>query len=380
MSALEKAVLSSLDGLNADCLLLAAVSGGADSTGMLTALAELGVCRPFRLAALHVNHGLRGDESRADAEAASALCKNLDIPCTVVTAPDGEIAERARQTGSGIEAAARDFRHGALNEELARLGAERILIAHTKDDLLENTLIRILRGAGPAGLAAMPQSTGKILRPLLTVRHAEIITYLQSKGVSWREDSSNSDERFLRNRVRRRLIPVLDGHFPDWRTTILSLAETQVRVADFLAAEAEKRVRWEDDGKNILSYPADDFFSEPEIVREEALFAASNRLSADAPPPRRAVIRDFSEPGEAGASKKSLSLGGVNLSRKDGKVMLCAENASGGSDGFSLLIDKPGIYKIKGWTIECIGDEGKTGERFRFIVTETKSPPTSVSR
>ncbi|MDR0409821.1 MAG: tRNA lysidine(34) synthetase TilS, partial [Spirochaetaceae bacterium] len=209
MFKLEEIIFDSLKaaGLRKGDILLSAFSGGADSTAMLAAVAALrSENDDFFLHALHVDHSLRGVESREDAAAAAAFCESLNIPCRIVTAPEGLIEKTARRTG--IEAAARDFRHAALRKEAKNLNARFILIAHTRDDMLENTLLRILRGAGPAGLAMMPERNGRILRPLISVSRAEIIEYLLERGFSWREDSSNKDERYLRNRIRRRLKPL----------------------------------------------------------------------------------------------------------------------------------------------------------------------------
>jgi tRNA(Ile)-lysidine synthase len=385
MHNLEQKVLSALDaaanGTNGG-VLLAAVSGGADSTAMLAALARLREARDFKLAALHIDHSLRAEESREDAEAAAALCESLDVPCRVVTAEAGLIGNEAHRTGRGIEASARDFRHKALQDEAHRLGARFVLIAHTRDDSLENTLIRVLRGAGPAGLAVMPQIAGNILRPLLAARRAEIVEYLSWHGLSWREDSSNSDERYLRNRVRRRLVPLLDEHFPDWRTALEALARTQTLAADFLREEAHKRITWEKTGEK-LSVPLECFLAESQIIREEALFEACDSISIaedgdcpDAPstppaPPRRAPLRAFARNplAENAGKKKAVTVGGIELTADGRTVSAAASRKKPLEKGASILIQKPGIYKIGSLTIECLAD--KTGGNYRFIVRST---------
>jgi tRNA(Ile)-lysidine synthase len=373
---LEKIVLDSLEAaaVKEDDVLLAAFSAGADSTALLAALAAP---RRFRLHALHVDHALRGDESRSDAAAAAAFCERLGVPCRVVTAEEGLIEREARRTRRGIEAAARDFRHSALREEAGRLGARFITIAHNHDDMLENTLLRILRGAGPAGLAAMPERKDLILRPLITVSRACITGYLHQRGFSWREDSSNTDERYLRNRIRRHLKPLLDEHFPQWRQNIAALAETQALTAEFLGKEAARRIDWRADGDGSLTCPLDRFVEESQILREEALFLAYDRITEveiaedcgadtqppESAPPRRVTARNF-------ARKVVKTFGGVDLAAREGLVSASAHKQKPLEECASILINKPGIYRFENFSIEClaVSQSGNTGPVYRFII------------
>ena len=391
MYKLEKTVLDSLEAaaVEAGDVLLAAVSGGADSTALLASLAVLSdvSCRRFRLSALHVNHALRGDESRADAEAVAVLCYRLEVPCRVVTAADGLIEREARRGGRGVEAAARDFRHAALRDEADRLGARFILIAHTRNDALENTLLRILRGAGPAGLAAMPERNGRILRPLLTLDRSEICAYLREHGISWREDSSNNDERYLRNRVRLRLVPLLDEHFPGWRKSIAALAETQALTAEFLGSEAARRIDWAEEPGGRLSCAVSRFAAESRMIREEALFLAYDRINspdkaadgneADEPPPRpalprRAALRDFAcKITDGQTDLPAQTPAGMTIEAKNGRITVTARKQRPLEKCASILIDRPGLYRLRNFSIECIAGNGPV-ESCRFIVREIK--------
>jgi tRNA(Ile)-lysidine synthase len=350
----EQAAVAGLGRWPPGTLFLAAVSGGADSTAMLAALAAAG---SYRLCCLHVDHGIRpAEESRGDADAVRRFCKDLDLPCRVITIPQGKIRETAKNRGLGIEAAARLYRHAAWNREARRTGAERILVAHTRDDLLETALMRFLRGSGPAGLAAMPRSRGRIIRPILDRDRAEVLRYLEERGIPYRTDSTNEDPAYLRNRIRTKLVPQLDALFPGWRRAVLSLAETQNRTAAFLKAEAEIRVPWERDGGTWRTEAAA-FFAQPEIIREEALFDAADRLAdhhrglterADVPrksraAPRRESLRLFS-----GGKSSSADLGPVRIVREQDRVILSAGNVRrDGEAGFSRLIKEGGVYKLE---------------------------------
>jgi tRNA(Ile)-lysidine synthase len=318
-----------------------------------------------------VEHGIRpAEEGRGDAAAVAALCGNFGVPLRVVPVPPGKIARTARRRGIGLEAAARLYRHRAWNRELRRLGAGlpagepvsdppflRVLVAHTMDDLLETALMRVLRGAGPAGLAAMPSRRGRIIRPLLSLDRAGVLAYLGERGIPYRTDPSNGDNRFFRNRIRNVLVPCLEGIYPSYRRTLLSMAETQALAASFLAAGARRCCVWEKvparaggtgKGRGFIARTArEGFFSRPEIIREEALFQGLDLLGAKRPRYRRAVIRLFCEGRTARAD-----LGGVEVLSEGLHVILAPGPVRGMEKGFSLLIKAPGFYTLKGVSFE----------------------------
>jgi tRNA(Ile)-lysidine synthase len=356
---------------------------------MLAALAAVRESNAvFDLRCIHVEHGIRPEaESRGDAEFVKGLCKELHIQCKIVSIKPGRIAAVAKERGIGIEAAARLFRHRAWFREAKRLEnlpekpRVRILVAHTADDALETTLMRIFRGAGPSGLAPIPETRGLIIRPLITLRRSDVTAYLTEKKLPWREDSSNSDIRFLRNRIRHRLIPQINESFPNWRTTLKAFAETQSLAANFIQNEASARVLWRPLGDS--QYPclyADTglFFAQPVIIREEALFQGIDALlssSRDSIPSRtvkRKNIRRFSEGAITAAD-----LGPVRI-KKDSQQIILSSVPDPQSPvpftheyGFSLLINKPGLYTLKGTAIEVCenpasGNEGE-GVFFAFL-------------
>jgi len=181
------------------CGLLVAVSGGADSTALLLALAELRK-EAYDITAAHVNHRLRGSESDADEQFVRDACANLRVPLHVVEGP----LDREQVRKRGIEAAARAIRYRLLLEIRERIGARFLATAHQQDDQAETVLMRLLAGSGLAGLRGIhPVRDDGVLRPLLDVRREEIDAFLRARGITPRHDRSNDDPRFLRNRVRR---------------------------------------------------------------------------------------------------------------------------------------------------------------------------------
>jgi tRNA(Ile)-lysidine synthase len=336
---------------------LAAVSGGADSVAMLAALAARNISK-VNLHCMHINHGIRPEtECNADADFVRALCEKLNFDCRVIVISPGKIASFARRKGIGIEAAARHFRHRALFRGAKELGNNTsILIAHTKDDLFETLLMRILRGAGPQGLSPMskPESP-RIMRPLLETTRAEVLEYLKEKKISWREDSTNSDINYLRNKIRHNLIPVLNKDFPDWKKGLLNMSQTQSLAAAFIRQEAETRISWHFQGIENSSPLAaftdtQNFLSRPKILREESLFLAIDKLLSgrrNFKSIKRTAVRKFCTGGINAAD-----LGPVCVSKTADKFQISLKKNTVYENGFSLLIKEPGLYTLKNIMIE----------------------------
>ncbi len=224
-----------------------AISGGADSTALLLLLHtantlprnSLGV----GLSAIHINHALRGEESQADQRFVEALCDRLGIPLHTRRV---DTRARAAAHNETLEEAARNLRYEAFRALLSGRQATHILTAHTLDDQAETVLIKLLRGAWLEGISAIaPVITlpeGQILRPLLSARRDDLRAYLTAREQPWREDSSNSDESFTRNRLRHTVLPVLRVENPSVDTTLANLAE--------LAREEE--LRWQTEVDKLL--------------------------------------------------------------------------------------------------------------------------------
>jgi tRNA(Ile)-lysidine synthase len=314
----------------------------------LLALRDSGVIGKDALFCLHVEHGIRpAEESQGDAEFVREFCKSNGIECKIENIPPGKAATLARKRGIGIEAAARFFRHRAFSKEANRLGEKTIvLLAHTKDDLLETVLMRVLRGSGSAGLSAMPVKRGRLLRPLLKMTRADVVEYLKAKDTSWREDSTNADEKYLRNRIRRALIPLLNDAFPSWKSGVFNMAQTQSLTADFIASEAAARVKWHEISRNGSKDSADskvsvfteakNFFAQEQIIREEAVFLAIDELLKNRKSPRpvkRAVVRRF-----CAEAVNAADLGPVKIVREGEKIILSLAQKEYFESGISRLL------------------------------------------
>jgi tRNA(Ile)-lysidine synthase len=228
-----------------------AISGGADSVALLLTLhaanttprESLGV----GLSAAHVDHGIRPpEESAADHQFVEALCTRLDIPLHFHHI---NVPARAAQNGETIEEAARAVRYDFFHSLIHSGQADSILTAHTLDDQAETVLMKFLRGAWTEGLSAIhPVVTvpgprpGKILRPFLNTRRADIEGFLRQSNQPWREDSTNTDTAYTRNRVRHELLPQLRTYNPNLDQSLANLAE--------LAREEESR--WQTELSRLL--------------------------------------------------------------------------------------------------------------------------------
>jgi tRNA(Ile)-lysidine synthase len=260
---------------------LLALSGGADSTALALVMASLR-SRGIQLSAAHLNHHLRGEESDADQEYVAALASQLDLPLHVA---DGSV-EPGRVRAEGLEAAARRLRYEVLEEIRLRAGADWIVTAHQKDDQAETLLLRLLTGSSPrrlAGIAAISREK-KLLRPLLSISRAEIEAWLAAAQITARTDSSNLDPRFLRNRVRHELLPLLRQWNPSITTT---LAETARQIGEYLHAvdevvhmEGERRVV-RSSSASTIEVPGDGWMTRELLIREiRRLDPASREVSA----------------------------------------------------------------------------------------------------
>src|SRR3990170_1755876 len=188
-----------------------ALSGGVDSVTLLHQLRARGP-----VTAIHVHHGLSPNADRW-AAFCRRLCKRLEVHLTVVKV---EVVRR----GQGLEAAAREARYQAFS----KADADRIALAHNLDDQAETVLMNLLRGAGRRGASGMParlRFKGKtLLRPLLDTPREEIEAYARRHRLAWVEDESNADESLTRNFLRRRIAPLLDEKYPQWRRSLARAA------------------------------------------------------------------------------------------------------------------------------------------------------------
>ena len=181
--------------------ILAAVSGGGDSLALLWLFRVL---YGGPVLAVHVNHGIRGAESDADASFVRRMAAAWDVGFREVRIN----VPRGRVRGESLEAAARRMRYEGLTRAAEDCGAVGIALGHNRDDVAETVLFNLIRGTGVRGCVGMPERRGLFFRPLLSLRRGFLRDILRCRGIPWREDSSNEDLRHTRNFLRRSLLPL----------------------------------------------------------------------------------------------------------------------------------------------------------------------------
>lgn len=208
--------------------IVAAVSGGSDSVAMLLLLHDLHLAGELRLAAVaHCNHQIR-PEAAGDEDFCRALAARLALPFVAAAIDVPALARERRQS---IEVAARAARRSFLDRARLETGAERIAIAHTRDDQAETLLLHVVRGTGTRGLTGIRPSGAHRVRPLLWATRRELQAMLAGRGEAWREDATNADLTHPRNRVRHELMPYLERHFNP------QVQEALARLSDIARAD-----------------------------------------------------------------------------------------------------------------------------------------------
>ena len=291
-------------------VVLVAVSGGADSVALLDVLCSLASPLGLRLECVHVHHGLR-PEADADADFVRDLCLTLGVPFHFE-----RVDVRRQPPWEGLEAEARRVRHAALQERARLVGAARIATGHTADDQAETVLMRLLAGAGPRGLAGIAPAHGPIVRPLLEARRVEIVDHLKSRGLDWREDVTNRDPIFLRNRLRHDVLPHLSRALgSDVAAALCRSASLCRRLVTDLEGHAEAELgRVATQGPTGFVLPVSELQAKPDELAAEVLFSAAAALG-DVRPRRAAIHRAVRRLLRAETPRRAVKLGPLCVER-----------------------------------------------------------------
>ena len=240
LDSMEK-LIREHDMLPRGCRVLCAVSGGADSVCLLHRLWSLRERLEIEVMAAHYDHGLRGEESRRDAEFVRKIAKEFGEIRLIVGG--GDVAREARLSGRGIEETAREMRYRFLQKAAEEVGADCIATAHNANDNAETLLMHLIRGTGLRGLTGIPPVRGNIIRPLLTTKRYEIEQYLDLYKIPYVTDSTNRDETYTRNRIRHQVIPKLDEICPGIETRLTQTAISLSQDESYLMDQAMELLR-----------------------------------------------------------------------------------------------------------------------------------------
>ena len=206
--------------------LVLGVSGGPDSVCLLDIMSKIAPKADLQLIIAHINYGLRGKDSVADEKFVRQLADKYGIKIKVLVAKDKKVTEESL----------RNVRYAFFEKVRKQNNFDAIAVAHNAADQVETFLMRVIRGAGLHGLSAMKYKNGNIIRPLLEISRRDILEYLKKNNLKYRIDRTNSENLFLRNKVRNNLIPYLRNNFnPNIQKTIFNATLSIAEDADFLS-------------------------------------------------------------------------------------------------------------------------------------------------
>ena len=329
---------------------LVALSGGPDSGALLHVLQTLEQRGHVAVAGVaHFNHQLRGVEAEEDERFCRELAAGLRLPIEVGRTDVGALA---RERGRSIEDTARAARYAFLAGAAAALGADAIAVGHSLDDQAETFLLRLIRGAGPAGLAGIRPRAGIVIRPLLEISREELRVYAREHALRFREDSSNADTAIARNRVRLELLPYLEQYSPAIAATLAreaALARTDDEFLEAAAIECGRSIVLQEDNGVVIDAPA-------LAALHPALASRVARTALHKAAPGRFIgfqhIDDVLELARR-ADGAAAALPGLSATRQGSRIVLGPGEPEPFSNSFRFPLSIPGEVEAAGWTISA---------------------------
>ncbi len=270
-------------------VILVAFSGGTDSTVLLNALNENQKKTDITIVTAYFDHALRGEKaSEEEKQHVENETAKLNIPLYMKKLTQGYLYGEAKRKNRSLEDLAREYRYEFfynLSENLQESFNKKVYIAlgHHQDDSIETALMRFIQGSGVTGLCGIPPVNGKIIRPLIDVNKSAINEYLNQNSIYAIHDITNQNVDFLRNRIRHKLIPLLEAEYPGYKKSIKQGIEKYKIAEDYLQNSYKERLKWEFPFLGLLTgtclnIKASDFISAPEALRLYGLYDAFDRL------------------------------------------------------------------------------------------------------
>ena len=314
--------------------ILAGVSGGADSVCLLAVLLRLGERYGWQIGAVHVNHGLRR-EAGEDADFTAKLCGRWGVPFFL---KEENVGKRAKEWRMSVEEAGRKVRYQAFYEAAERFGADRIAVAHNRNDRAETLLFHLFRGTGLKGMASIRPVRGKIIRPLLDTGREEIEEWLRKNGISWRTDATNETDAYTRNRIRRQVLPYAEREIcAEAGIHLAQAAQLLMQTADFVDRKARARLAecltFQEDQAAGLDVKA--FLESEELLQSEMLRLLLERLSEGGKDIGQRHIRDVQALFGRQSGRRLSLPGGLEARRDFGQVVLRREAERAGEGVFT---------------------------------------------
>jgi len=323
---------------------VAAVSGGPDSVCLLDILYQLKDDLGIELVVAHLDHGLRPDEDEAETRFVESLADSLQLPFETKNA-GRNIAQRE----ASLEERARHARYQFLEETLQKFSARKIAVGHNLNDQAETVLMRLIRGSGPSGLAGIPPLRDeKIIRPLIEVSRNEIESYLEDRGLKYVTDASNLEPRFLRNRIRLKLLPLLQEYQPQIVNLLGQTAGIMRKDEECLEEMAKAWVKGQDETgeSRELRFHLSSFEKLPEALKNRVIRYALRETGGSL---RRVGLRHIEAVRRLAASEKPQAMANlpnnVNV-RKDYDTLVFDLVKETEAQGFCCFLDGPGTFDL----------------------------------
>ena len=260
------------------------VSGGVDSIALLHVLHLFSKTKNYDLVVAHINHMARGGESYVDADFVKDAAEKLGLPFFL---KEIDVEDKKVQFKKSFQETARLIRYQFFDETLKAVGGNKIALGHSADDRVETILMNIIRGSGLKGLVGIPQVRGNIIRPFWEIYRKELASYLKVSKIPFRNDLSNNDRKYLRNRIRHELIPCLETYNPNIKIKLQEMSEI-VGEDDALLSQMtrdifSKKISGPEENEKNIYWKIDEFLSHPvslrqRLVRETFCRIAGNML------------------------------------------------------------------------------------------------------
>ncbi len=338
----------------------AAVSGGADSIAMLTALVHV-LPENITLKVITVNHNIReASETEGDALFVQDYCRKLGVQCARHDIPRGKVESLAEEKDSGTEDAARRLRYEAFETFIRCSNLDFLCLAHNYNDQLETVLMRFLSGGDCSALSGIPPVRDKFVRPILSLTRAEVEEYLSVQGIAYRTDSTNFDTSYARNCIRSRIMPMLNKEVPGWQTAVGALSkkmrEDSLALED-ATDEALDRIAWSE-SEGEVSFDRYFFSILSDALRRRILYRAISAVGSDSRFPY-SVVESVSRKSK-NPSRWSEEAVGLTIFCRDARIFVQKQKKAATENGFFVIIEESGEYLAGDWKVKVAVQGNKT--------------------
>lgn len=325
------------------------VSGGADSICLLYVLTQYQKRIPFELTAVHVEHGIRGDESLEDAAFTEELCRSFGVECRTVSIKAEAVAQ---EQGLSVEEAGRMERYRIFEEIQAEINADCIAVAHNQNDQAETMLWNLVRGSGLKGLGGIRPVRDRIIRPLLFTGRAEIEEILKDAGISWRTDRTNLETDYTRNKIRLSLLPQMERELNSQAVRHMAeaaqrLQELQVYLERMRDQAAETCILQEADAQILLLEPCKR--EDPLVVRE--LIRLMLERCGGLKDVGAVHVEMLEQLMQKDCGRQQNLPGGIHAVREDGILRIYRKKEQTMLQEDDIQIPIPGTCSCNGWVI-----------------------------